>query len=119
MSFKKILGAVAAISLLAGCASVAVNEDALTQRTSLSLGLAPNQFTISNRIDSGVRTDYSVRTSAGRVYACYVAGTVSVMGRMVSDALCTEMQSGDARGKTPVAPQANCNALLKAAGKCS
>lgn len=119
MHYKKLAAGIALSALLVGCASVAVNNDSLTQRTSNALGLSPDQFTISNRSDSGVRTDYSVHTSAGKTYACYVTGTFSVTGRIVSDAICSTMQAGapssQATNETTHQP---CNALLKAAGKC-
>lgn len=68
-----------AVEMIAGCASVAVSEDVLTQRTSSALGLNPSQFTIYGRTDSGVRTDYSVRTMSGKTYACYVTGMFSLV----------------------------------------
>lgn len=121
----KISGAVILGSMLffAGCASVAVNDDALKSRTSSALGLSPSDFTISNRVDNGVRTDYTVQAK-GSTYNCYVTGVVSVTGRTVSDAICTQMQSAAAQpaskssAKPTQAPAASCNALLKAAGKC-
>ena len=94
------------------------HNDSLTQRTSLALGLSPSQFTISNRTDSGVRTDYNVRTAAGKTYACYVTGTFSVTGRVVSDAVCTEIAPGASSTPTASDTHGPCNALLKAAGKC-
>ena len=117
MNFKGLfLSGVLSLFLVTGCASMAVGEDALTQRTSVALGLAPDQFTISNRSDSGVRTDYSVRTASGKIYSCYVTGTVTVIGKTVSDAVCTETQSGASQGQAAAA--GTCNDLLRAAGKC-
>lgn len=108
-----------AVGMIAGCASVAVNEDVLTQRTSSALGLNPSQFTISGRTDSGVRTDYSVRTMSGKNYACYVTGMFSLVGRAVSDAVCSEVNAGaDAASQKSKSGGSPCNALLKAAGKC-
>lgn len=109
-----------AIVLLSACASVAVNEESMVKRTAFALSLAPEDFTISNRTDDGVRTDYQVQTKSGRHYACYVTGTLSVMGRAVSDAICNEVpRPGVAEAPKP-APAAKpaCNALLKAAKKC-
>jgi hypothetical protein len=107
---------VAVAALGAGCASVAVSNDAIEQNTASALGLARGSFTISDRVDDGVKSSYAVKTSAGKQYSCYVTGTVSVMGRVVSDAVCNEVgkpakQAGGTNG-------ASCNALLKAAGKC-
>jgi hypothetical protein len=96
-----------------------VTEELLVQRTSLALGLAADQFTISARTGSGIRTDYSVATKAGRQYACYVTSTSTFTGSVVSDALCTELQSGATSGQSAAPARSECNALLRAAGKCS
>jgi len=110
--------AAALVALSAGCASVAVTDDAIEQRTSTALSLTPSSFKVSNRVNEGVKTTYQVTTSMGRQYSCYVTGGVSVAGRMVSDAICTDMPGTVAAGAAPAAPAPNCNALLKAAGKC-
>ena len=135
--------ATASLGLQAGCASMAVTEDALTANTASALGLQPGQFTISDRVDQGVKTTYTVTTTAGARYSCYVTGTVSVTGRLVSDALCNELKAatasaapdaaasmrgagaataptqGAAPAATPAkADDAKCNALLRAAGRC-
>lgn len=110
---------VAVLSILAaGCASVAVSNDAIEQHTASALGLAPGSFTISNRVDDGVKASYAVKTNSGKQYSCYVTGGVSVMGRVVSDPVCNEL------GKSPKqaagsGSSSSCNALLKAAGKCN
>jgi hypothetical protein len=103
--------------LASGCASVAVSNDAIEQNTATSLGLQKGTFTIQDRVDDGIKASYSVQTNAGKKYSCYVTGAVSVVGRVVSDPICT-----DASGKPPKqaggASGASCNALLTAAGKC-
>ena len=109
-------------AVLAGCASTAVTEDALQRNTAFALSLDASAFTISDRVDEGVKTSYRVRTQGGRLYSCYVTGVVSVTGRTVSDAICSEIgRPGAARAATPSARPAtapNCNALLRAAGRC-
>lgn len=107
-------------ALAAGCASVAVSGDAIEQNTATALGLAKGSFTISDRVNDGFKSSYTVKTNAGKQYGCYVTGTVSYFGRQVSDAVCTEVGKA---GKAAPAPSAgaaggSCNALLKAAGKC-
>jgi len=77
-------------TLLAGCASVAVSTDAIEQRTAFALGVERGSFVISNRQDDGLRTQYVATTKNGQRYNCYVTGTFSVTGRIVSDALCTK-----------------------------
>jgi hypothetical protein len=108
---------VALAALVAGCASVAVSNDAIEQHTATALGLAKGTFTISDRIDDGMKSSYSVKTSAGKQYSCYMTGGVSIIGPSVSDAVCSE---GGIRPQQAGATTsgASCNALLKAAGKC-
>ncbi|MDR3413621.1 MAG: hypothetical protein P4L87_22150 [Formivibrio sp.] len=103
--------------LVAGCASVAVSNDAIEKNTAFSLGIEKGTFTISNREDHGVKSSYLVNTNAGKKYTCYVTGTVSVVGRVVSDAVCNEV--GKPAKQTTGTTTQSCNALLKAAGKCN
>ena len=49
--------------LASGCASVAVSNDAIEQNTAQALGLAKGTFTISDRVDDGVKASYSVKTN--------------------------------------------------------
>jgi hypothetical protein len=111
---KNIIVAAITFILLAGCASVAVTEDALEKNTSHALGLEKGSFVITNREDSGMKTTYNVKTNSGKNYSCYVMGQVSIVGRIVSDAMCTEMRKSGSSD----APKKPCDALSKAAGKC-
>jgi hypothetical protein len=111
-----ILSVTVLATLAAGCASVAVSNDAIEQNTASTLGLAKGTFTISDRVNDGVKSSYAVKTNSGKQYSCYVTGTVSVMGRVVSDAVCNEV--GKAAKQATRTGSASCNALLKAAGKC-
>jgi hypothetical protein len=112
--------ALAALGLVAGCASTAVSDDIIITRTSFALGLAPSEFAITNRTNSGVRSDYIATTKTNRVYQCYVAGSVSVTGKVVSDAICSPMSGKTTQEQSqPAASGQPCNALLKAAKKCS
>ena len=72
-----------------GCASIAVTEEALVERTAFALGLAKGDFTISNRVDDGTTTRYSVKAKSGQEFNCFVGGSISVLGRVVSEAVCT------------------------------
>lgn len=89
MRRKLLLGGLAA-ALMSGCAAMAVKEDALYERTEVALGLERADFTISNRKDSSIRTDYVATTKAGKVFNCYVGGGMSIFGRVVTEAICTE-----------------------------
>ena len=121
---KSIFTRLAILSLIssaAGCASVAVSNEAIEQNTAFALGLAKGSFTISDRVDDGVKSTYVVKTNAGKQYSCYVTGAVGITGRVVSDAIC-QAQQGKASAKPAASAggggAASCNALLKAAGKC-
>lgn len=128
MMKKLALMLVGSVVTLVGCASMSVSGDALQSRTGFALGLSSDAFTISNRTDSGVRTDYTVTTKTNKTYSCYVTGTIGV----VSDAICTQMQATAStqpvaaepttkaaeKPAAKAAPASSCNALLKAAGKC-
>ncbi|WP_206198897.1 hypothetical protein [Zoogloea dura] len=116
MQVKSYFFGVMACAGLVGCASVAVTDDAITQRTAFALGVDRKDLTISNRVDDGTTSRYQVKTRAGRQYNCFVGGSISVLGRTVSEAICTEV-GRDGATRPAVAP-ANCNALLKSAGKC-
>jgi len=72
-----------------GCASIAVTDEALVDRTAFALGLAKGDFTISNRVDEGTTTRYSVKTKSGQDFNCFVGGSIGVLGRVVSEAICT------------------------------
>jgi hypothetical protein len=81
---------VLAAALVAGCASIAVTAAPTPDRTAFALGLAKGDFTISNRTDEGTTTRYAVRTKAGQDFNCFVGGSISVLGRSVSEAICTK-----------------------------
>jgi len=78
------------ISITAGCASVAVTDDAIIDRTAFALGLDKGSFAIQNRVDEGTTTRYSVKAKSGQEFNCFVGGTFSAFGRMVSEAVCTK-----------------------------
>ncbi|MEQ1515350.1 MAG: hypothetical protein ABL931_02535 [Usitatibacteraceae bacterium] len=77
-------------ALLAGCASIAVTNDAIVERTAFALGMDKGSFTIENRVDDGVTTRYGVRTSRGEEFNCFVGGSINVLGRSVSEAICAK-----------------------------
>lgn len=86
----RLLSLALASLTLAACASIAVTDDAIVERTAFALGLVKTDFTISNRTDDGTTSRYSVRTKAGQDYHCFVGGSISVLGRSVSEAICTK-----------------------------
>lgn len=81
--------ALAAASLTA-CASVIVSDDAIVERTAFALGLNKGDFTISNRVYEGASARYAVRTRTGQEFNCFLGGTLSILGRGVTEAVCTK-----------------------------
>lgn len=75
---------------LMGCASVAVTDDAIVERTAFALGLGKGDFTINNRVDDGTTARYGVRTKSGQEFNCFVGGSIGLLGRAVSEAVCTK-----------------------------
>lgn len=73
-----------------GCASIAVTDEALVERTAFALGLSKGDFTIGNRVDDGPTTRYSVKAKSGQEFNCFVGGSIGVLGRVVSEAVCTK-----------------------------
>ena len=90
--FRKTIIAAACLAAItaSGCASMAVTQESLEEKTAFALGLDTGDFTISNRVDEGVQTKYAVKTRTGQEYRCYVTGTVTYLGRAVSDAVCSK-----------------------------
>ena len=90
MTRTRRFAALAVVSMaFSGCASVAVTDQAIVDRTAFALGLEKTAFTISNRVDEGTTARYAVKTKAGQDYNCFVGGSFSVVGRSVSEAVCT------------------------------
>jgi hypothetical protein len=87
--FRMIAPVIAAIGVV-GCASVAVTDNDLVERTAFALGLEKSAFTITNRVNDGVTTRYAVKAKTGQEFNCFVGGSISVLGRSVSEAVCTK-----------------------------
>ena len=49
-------------------------------------------------MDDGPAARYQVRTKAGQNYRCFVGGSIGLLGRAVSEAVCTK------EGETPRNP---------------
>lgn len=124
---------IAALALLSGCAST-LDQRGLEQRTGQAIGRSVGQFTITDREEeTGGRINYTVNTLDGMAYRCYLYGATGFQKAMSfgqtphSDAVCTAMVAGKNSSTNPgaAAPAARgrsaapeCNALLKAAGRC-
>jgi len=115
MKFRLYAVVLSSALLLSACAGVnnaTVSEAKLRERAAFALGVNPSAVSISNRRNEGI-TIYFTATVGGRSSQCYVTNSVTVIGAVTSDALCS---GGGAREATRRTGQ--CNALLKAAGRC-
>jgi hypothetical protein len=90
MTIKNAAALLCSAAIAAGCASIAVTDEAIVERTAFALGLNKGDFTVNNRTNEGTTTRYSVRTRSGQEYNCFVGGSISVVGRSVSEAICTK-----------------------------
>ncbi|MDP3823190.1 MAG: hypothetical protein Q8R33_17120 [Burkholderiales bacterium] len=133
MHIRLIAPLATALAVLAGCAAT-INQDGLEQRTAQAIGRSVGQFAISDRSEeAGGRINYSVNTRDGAAYRCYLYGATGLQKAMSfgqtphSDAICTAMVGGKSgSGNQRPAPPGQsgrsaggeCNALLRAAGRC-
>ena len=139
MTLLPIAPIAAALALLSGCAAT-IDQDGLEQRTAQAIGRPAGQFSITERTEEGAgRINYSVHTRDGAAYRCYLYGATGFQKAMSfgqtphSDAICTAMAASKSGTSSPAAaapaaapaPAARgrsaspeCNALLKAAGRC-
>lgn len=106
------------LSLIQGCstlgASFAVSDESLVSRTETAIGLPSSDFSISDRVNEGVTARYKVRTKAGKQYNCFVGGSLTGIGKSVSEAVCKPL---DGSGNTSPSYK-NCDALSRQAGRC-
>jgi hypothetical protein len=84
---RKQISAALLVFVMGGCASISTTDDAVKTRAASALGVSASDVEISDRRNSGVRTDFVAKAN-GKVYNCYVTGAVSITGRTVSDAIC-------------------------------
>jgi hypothetical protein len=131
---SSVLSIIAASVCLGGCAST-IDQAGLEQRTAQSIGRAPGQFAVTDRQEeTGGRINYTVRTQDGAQYTCYLYGVTGFQKAMTfgqtphSDAICAAMvasqasrgnaQAGGGTDSHSRAVAKDCNALLRAAGRC-
>lgn len=133
MHIRLIAALATALGFLAGCAAT-INQDGLEQRTAQAIGRAVGQFAITDRSEeTGGRINYTVNTRDGAAYRCYLYGATGFQKAMSfgqtphSDAICTAMAGGKsgsgkqgpaATGQSGRSAGGDCNALLRAAGRC-
>lgn len=126
-SLKAASGLAVCLALLGGCAAT-IDQSGLQQRTAQAIGRTAEQFTISERSEeTGGRINYKVQTKDGAAYSCYMYSATGFQRAMSfgqtphSDAICTAMVGSQGNKSTPAPARpatAECNALLRAAGRC-
>jgi hypothetical protein len=123
MTIPRLAPLAAMLLLLGGCAAT-IDQGGVEQRTAQAIGRTTDQFTITDRSEeTGGRINYSVQTKDGAAYRCYMYSATGFQRAMTfgqtphSDAICTAMVAGQGKG-SPVKPATECNALLRAAGRC-
>ena len=116
MKLKFVAAYSVALTVLSGCGIIEkqiTNDESLQEKAAFAIGTHPSNISISN-VQSGL---YKVTFDAdanGSQYRCYYTTTITVR----SDALCTKMGPKIAPKPTTEESQGECNALLKAAGRC-
>ncbi len=113
----QLLMAGAAVSLLQGCGIVAsktVSDSSLQEKAAVTLNTTPEKVRIFDKRGELDSVKFKAQSSKG-VYNCYYTTLVA----LDSDTLCSGPVEGSGK-QTPseTAAPANCNALLKAAGRC-
>ena len=133
MHIRPIAPLATALALLAGCAAT-IDQDGLEQRTAQAIGRSVGQFAITDRSEEAAgRINYAVNTRDGAAYRCYLYGATGFQKAMSfgqtphSDAICTAVAGGKSRsgnqgpaatGHSGRSAGGDCNALLRAAGRC-
>jgi len=109
----------ASATITVGCAAV-ITKDGIEQRAAQATGLPVGSFTITDQVEGDAgRIDFTVSTQRGPAYRCYMYSATGFQRAMSfgqtphSDAICTAMKGAAAPAKP------TCDALSKAAGRCS
>lgn len=102
--------------LMSGCGMISeqiTSEDTILDKAETATGVAKENLTIvEGSVDSSIdAVNFKVQDKQGNIYKCYFTSAVAI----TSDAICSQIS---ADGKVKPANKGNCNALLKAAGKC-
>lgn len=107
MKTLNLIVTVAAVGLLAGCAS-SMQSDDLQSATAYQLGLKTEDVTILDRRDEGYAANYRIRTRDGREFSCVRTAAPSIIGVAKSSPLCN---ATNAKAKASAPPPSN--ALLQ------
>lgn len=112
----------AAIVSLTGCAAIdkaTTSEATLLDKAEFATGIEASQLSVVPGSVQGSldAVEYKVKTKKGQVYRCYYTSMIAVK----SDAVCTAVSKGgkaEQAARKRKAANGECNALLRAAGRC-
>lgn len=99
-------------------ASKTISDSGLQEKAAITLNTTPEKVRIFDKSGQLDSVKFKAQTSKG-VYSCYYTTLLA----LDSDTLCSGPVEGSAKQTSnqtsaPVGAPANCNALLKAAGRC-
>lgn len=94
-------------------ASKVVSDDSLREKAAESLNTTPEKVRVFDKHGEIDSVKFKAQTNKG-VYNCYYTTAVA----LDSDTLCSGPIDSSSSKADSAAPQANCNALLKAAKRC-
>ncbi|WP_349969918.1 hypothetical protein [Pseudomonas caspiana] len=120
-TLARALSTVTAVLLLQGCGMIAsktVSDSGLQEKAAVTLNTTPEKVRIFDKRAEIDSVKFKAQTNKG-VYNCYYTTFVA----LDSDTLCSGPVEGSAQqtgnqAPAPASAPANCNALLKAAGRC-
>ena len=102
---------IASLLLLGGCGTIGnmvIHDASLEQKAAFALNTTADKVKISNRSGSVDGTINFVATTKGKSHQCYIT---TMAGAVSSQAICSGSNSVNSSNQ-------QCNALLKAAGRC-
>lgn len=112
---NKLVLFMAAASVLAmtGCATTNVSDEKLLDKAESATGVVKSNLSVvpNSKEASGTDLNFKVQDKSQNIYKCYYMKFLW----NESDAICTKLNADGSAGN---ANTANCNDLLKAAGKC-
>ncbi|EEP5037173.1 hypothetical protein HBY97_004586 [Salmonella enterica] len=116
MKLKLIAACSVALTVLSGCGIIekqVASDESLQEKAAFAIGTQPRNIAISN-VQSGLEKITFDAEANGSQYSCYYTTVIAVK----SDAICKKMGAQADTKPATEESQGECNALLKAAGRC-
>ncbi len=114
--FSLMLSLTACAGIYGRIGNSTISDETLKEKAASALGTSADKVTISNRRVDGLEVKFTA-TTKNKPHQCYVTSTVSVIGVVTSDAICSKSSRSSKTTKNSNSSN-SCNALLKAAGRC-